>query len=846
MADLIYTPGISVIIDSAYYGIIDVSDDIVDANLSLNENRPHSFRVTLSNTRRKYDSSFAPGDRISVRMKRVQWVQVFSGYLTVTPYFSAFPKPVTLEAECTLRNLKNFLWDSASVKSMDFINQIINEDPQNEANIPKVVKELMHRVAGWKRDKTHIGKIPEDWAKKFDRIYASLAEAADARGASRSIGTGGDIGDTTAGNVPSLFTDNAILNDNLVWSNSDMDIVLSTIRYLESRGDYTAQARSASASGAYQFVDSTWNNYGGYVHAKDAPPSVQDEKARQHILDIVEQRGWTLLAIPYTWYYPAVFRDASWLDKVPYPEGNSLTVREYGARWIEQYKKEYKEATGRNVTPPVGETGPNFNRGRGGSTNRASSSGTVNTVSTARGVLYPIPEGVTRLTNATSSWGGFSNGKIPSSALRYSSSGAYDSGAFQVAGEAYELMYEAALAQGLDIQASCYRSFENQQKLYDVNPDFSATPGTSNHGWGLAFDIGELVSRYSTKYNGYDKAQMFQTPEYLWLKQNAYKYGFGHPTWAQEGGSRPEPWHWEFFAFSNYRNGDPPEGTAGVNPFTGLTDEFFGTASGSAYDALQNFFYLQGEAEQEQAELLSGPLALANDEPLLSIIERFLKASGRNFCSAPNGDFIAWFPDYFFEYGVSGAMDVQLIELMDFTVSWSDDTLITHQYVTGVLLNSDIGNTPSGSVYKSLLDTHGVVTIDTAGMLTAIIGDLSGSNFPWMSNPEEILARFGARVSNEKIGTIVGGEQEFWYAVNKFQRAWAGQFTCSAPTTFMPELFPGMALRIPELGVQFYISSVSHSIDMNGGFRTNATLMAPSRIGEGGIFMLPKGGSSDG
>jgi hypothetical protein len=49
------------------------------------------------------------------------------------------------------------------------------------------------------------------------------------------------------------------------------------IRY-ESGGNYRAQNPSSSASGAYQFLTSTWAGFGGYSAAKYAPPSVQDKK----------------------------------------------------------------------------------------------------------------------------------------------------------------------------------------------------------------------------------------------------------------------------------------------------------------------------------------------------------------------------------------------------------------------------------------------------------------------------------------------------------------------------------------------------------------------------------------
>lgn len=49
----------------------------------------------------------------------------------------------------------------------------------------------------------------------------------------------------------------------------------------ESHGDYNAQNPTSTASGKWQFLDSTWANFEGYPRAALAPPGVQDEKARQ-------------------------------------------------------------------------------------------------------------------------------------------------------------------------------------------------------------------------------------------------------------------------------------------------------------------------------------------------------------------------------------------------------------------------------------------------------------------------------------------------------------------------------------------------------------------------------------
>lgn len=50
----------------------------------------------------------------------------------------------------------------------------------------------------------------------------------------------------------------------------------------ESRGSLTVYNYSGSgASGKWQFMPSTWDGYGGYANAADAPESVQDAKARK-------------------------------------------------------------------------------------------------------------------------------------------------------------------------------------------------------------------------------------------------------------------------------------------------------------------------------------------------------------------------------------------------------------------------------------------------------------------------------------------------------------------------------------------------------------------------------------
>ena len=112
--------------------------------------------------------------------------------------------------------------------------------------------------------------------------------------------------------------------------------ILMTIRTIESGGNYTIPKNRGGASGAYQYIDSTWNNYKGYPSAYLAPPEMQDERALADVNAILWNWKGDVSMVPVIWYYPLAVSNPVLMDQVPKPwAGNRLTVREYQMRWLD-------------------------------------------------------------------------------------------------------------------------------------------------------------------------------------------------------------------------------------------------------------------------------------------------------------------------------------------------------------------------------------------------------------------------------------------------------------------------------------------------------------------------------
>lgn len=129
---------------------------------------------------------------------------------------------------------------------------------------------------------------------------------------------------------------------------------------------------------------------------------------------------------------------------------------------------------------------------------------------------------------------GYANGFIPDSALcpLWQAAGHKLRADSAAAFNRLSQLHAATVGGPLCVTDS-YRSYGEQVSVYRRKPGLAAAPGTSEHGWGKAIDFCGGVERYGSD-------------AFYWMKQNAGRFGFFHPAWAEPSGSKPEAWHWEY------------------------------------------------------------------------------------------------------------------------------------------------------------------------------------------------------------------------------------------------------------------------------------------------------------
>ena len=234
-----------------------------------------------------------------------------------------------------------------------------------------------------------------------------------------------------------------------------------------------------------------------------------------------------------------------------------------------------------------------------------------------------------------------------------------------------------------------------------------------------------------------------------------------------------------------------------------------------------------------RASILQGtPRAFLLDNPVMNDLEQIISAGMRCYQSAPNGDFISWFPDYYGLYGTDPVLEISDVEILDFQIYHNDDNLATHIGIIGD--TNGIGQNVS---YADYLTTNGIVSIQdgaTMQMLFKKVNLQTGIEAENAATAFNFLQKYGIRPFVQEQNMIHSHSLEYMMGLWTFMNKWVQQFESTVSLTFMPELYPGMRIVINVDGdsYQFYCTGVTHQGSRSSGFQTQATLTAPIKNNE--------------
>lgn len=137
-------------------------------------------------------------------------------------------------------------------------------------------------------------------------------------------------------------TTQAALNDTALQD------IMRRLRAVESSDNYAAdRARknpNDTASGAYQYVNKTWGNYGGYPRAVMAPPEVQDRRMMEDLRRRYERYGNPYQTVAEH-FYPKYARDPQLWNLPIHGQG---TMQDYVSKVLgDENVRRYLDAVGR-------------------------------------------------------------------------------------------------------------------------------------------------------------------------------------------------------------------------------------------------------------------------------------------------------------------------------------------------------------------------------------------------------------------------------------------------------------------------------------------------------------------
>jgi len=882
MKTLVYSPDVRIYIarGSKQY---DVSNDVVAWSVRRVEDSVSSAVFRLSNKstdasgkKLRYNQLFERMDRVVIWLKRVEWVQVFSGYLDSVPHVQLYPGTVNFRASCTLKRLMHTWWDPGLPSSQGIFDQPTNstQEQQNgeqfaDQGLGSMLRKLLVLVGGWDPKTIHIQRFPVGFFLFMQEQLKRMTPGDEANVEDFKQLLLGE-GDTSLGVGRAAGMQQGVTMGG--YAITQPQRMLEVIRAVDEMGmgpDTTnlaaAQGLGTAATGVKDNKDQQFAQAQEQV-GKNWGTSAQENDAAIHcFMTIAAESQWRMYAnraVPESLgqvYDPGFIStdgtSVGLYQQQDFGEWGNVAQRmnvkastqmflqhllRYDWRNMDRAAacqavqrsrfadgsnyKAFEEVAKRQVQGIRTGTGTGAGTGGQDSSNPipgadlgATPVGSIPSVSIPGTVGIPTPGIPT--TNGTPSATAV-NAAIGKPA--YDTGGALSCAIAQI-GKPY--VYGSNGPDTFDCSSLTqfsYRSIGREigPTTYDQAGQLQRIPWTN-------LVPGDLIQPHSGHTGMYvGPGQWIAAPQTgdVVRIQNIYfpleSAVCLHVPGAEFGGTLPAPF-------------DLARAVSASNAIAGTVTTGLGGVSGTGHTEpiARNLFTYQffpGQFGSKISTMLGSQpggeeKAFINDEQLIQTVVSFAQAGLRKFQSAPNGDFIAYYPDYFGLDGKDAVFTLEDIEMKNVQIDLNDDAMTTHVYIAG---SQSLQASNSGIV--GWLNSKGVATVENEWLFRRMIAAAPHVEGEFYQSGQEIMKKFGARPLSRTMTSVFQGPMEFLLAVQIFMQKWAEQYSTIIETTFMPEVFPGMRVHLADHNLQVYVAEVTHAGDFENGFTTTMTIMAPS------------------
>lgn len=829
-------------------------------------------------------SRFARMDRVTVQLTRTAPVQVFSGYLDTIPWEQAYPGEVNFRATCTLKRLLHTWWNPALQQSITFFQQMAigTSTGAYDSGIGQVLYNILTQVGNWIPTMVHIESYPQALLTFLSNYFVenNLASANMANAnAFNSLITGPDTAPgpmaavgykasdpvgtqaTIANDTPAFFTSQIVTACDargmgpIVDTTANSEVISQAADILEAAkgsGGIDGQAVATDVSqGGQQLAQYSSNQ---------STQNSQSDAAIVAMACVIANSGGS----PEP-QLPANAADPATLTFFHTTLTNQSTcaglfLQDNSGRWgTPEQRMNPLSSAGMFLDALNSQTGwRNMDVGQAIwqvqqsdtayiALYNAAVPAATSMVTAYRESTQGASTAVSDITNQIPGVGALNNlgggGTNALSALAGNAAGqALTSGP----GAASALVTAASDGTQPDSEGAINAAMSYLATPYKWG---GVTPGVELDCSGLvtcAFaSIGVPVPHGTSLYPGTlpyvgNSLAVAQRGDIITVDNNNHTGIYlGGGMWVQTDGPAPAPGSVQpvqpnitaiYRICGNSGNPAAPftpvtgPGGSGIPPGTG-TGGGAGTgdsASGQEPIARNLFSYIftPGAYATESANFFTKEKIYLDDQPLIQIVTALCTASMRSFQSAPDGSFVAYYPDPFGLNGKAAIFDLEDIELIDCHIDISDDSMATHVYIAGD--NTMMGQAPSDT---SWVLTSGVATVENAALWKMLAGRSPGDvDANW--TPAQLLSRFGVRPYKNSYAMAGNAGLEFLLACQTFMGKWAAQYTTDIGMTFMPELLPGFRVNLVGHNLTVYVSEVTHEFDWSSGFKTRATVSA--------------------